>query len=585
MIKEQIIADLKKTLTDLKISGVEPVLEHPAQADHGDYSTNVAMVLAKKVKKNPLEVAREIVKKLQSESSPSFLRAGKLQYLEKIEAVAPGFINFWLKTDYLGEQVDEVLKEKDGFGKGNILSGQKIMVEFAHPNTHKELHIGHMRTLITGEALARIFAAAGAKVFRANYQGDIGPHVAKAIWGTENILKDKGTSWDEAEGYSLSEKAHLLGQGYVQGNKEYDTHKQEIDDLNTRLYKKDPRVFPVYERTRKWSLDYYQSFYERFYTQFDQLYFESEVADCGKKIVLEKVGKVFEESDGAIIFPGEKYGLHTRVFVTKDGNPTYEGKDMCLAPKQFADFPFDKCVHVVANEQTGYFQVIIKALELIDPKFVGREYHLPMGMVNLIGKKISSRTGEIITVDDLLENVKGLLKKLIKDLEERSPQDILEMATVAAVKYSVLKNGPTMNAAFDIEKSVSLEGDSGPYLQYTYARCKSVLAKADAVGGVSAGLSKIVTRHPLQEEELSILRTLYRFPEVVETAAQAYAPNLICSYLFDLAQKYNLFYNRHSILKAANPELVQERLSLTAATAQVIKNGLYLLGIKAPEKM
>ncbi len=576
MIKDQIISDLRKSLEKLGLSLDDIAIEHPVEESHGDYSTNIAMVQAKKVNQNPFDLAQKIVS-----SFP------KTDYLEKIEVVKPGFINLWLKTDFLGKQIEEVLKTKESFGKGNFLEGKKIMVEFAHPNTHKELHIGHMRTLITGEALARIFAAAGAKVFRANYQGDIGPHVAKAIWGIEKILKEKGIGWNEADGYSLTQKAHLLGEGYVLGNKEYDENKKEIDELNTKLYKKDPQLLPIYERTRKWSLDYYESFYERFYTKFDKLYFESQVADCGKKIVLENVQgpvsgrQVFEKSDGAIIFPGEKYGLHTRVFVTKDGNPTYEGKDMCLAPKQFADFPFDNCIHVVANEQTGYFQVIIKALELIDAKFIGREYHLPMGMVNMIGKKISSRTGEIITVDDLLDNVKSLLKELIKDNEEKNSETVLEMATVAAVKYSVLKSAPTMNAAFDLEKSVSLNGDSGPYLQYTYARCKSVLGKA------KIDMYNILTYYTqgITSEEKAILRTIYKFPEIVETAAKNYSPNLIASFLFGLAQKFNLFYDKVPIIKSESQELKNFRLGLTAATAQVISTGLYLLGIKVVERM
>lgn len=170
MIKDQIISDLRKSLEKLGLSLDDIAIEHPVEESHGDYSTNIAMVQAKKVNQNPFDLAQKIVS-----SFP------KTDYLEKIEVVKPGFINLWLKTDFLGKQIEEVLKTKESFGKGNFLEGKKIMVEFAHPNTHKELHIGHMRTLITGEALARIFAAAGAKVFRANYQGDIGPHVAKAI--------------------------------------------------------------------------------------------------------------------------------------------------------------------------------------------------------------------------------------------------------------------------------------------------------------------------------------------------------------------------------------------------------------------
>ncbi|MBI3887597.1 arginine--tRNA ligase [Candidatus Microgenomates bacterium] len=400
------------------------------------------------------------------------------------------------------------------------------------------------------------------------------PHVAKAVWGTEKLLKEKNINWGDAQKYTLSEKAHLLGQGYIEGNKSYEENKEEIDGLNKKLYVKDPSVKDVYERTRKWSLDYYSSFYSRFYTHFDKLYFESEMADPGKKIVLENVGKVFEESDGAIVFAGEKYGLHTRVFVTKDGNPTYEGKDMALAPAQFNDFPFDKCVHVVANEQTGYFQVIIKALELINPNLEGREYHLPMGMVQLVGQKISSRTGVLVTVDGLLDDVKALLKELTKD------ENSLEPTTIAAVKYSVLKTSPIMNSTFDLEKSVSLDGDSGPYIQYSYARARSVLRRANFQFEISNFNSnfKIQTSN-LQTEEIAVLRFVYRFPEVVEAAARTYSPNLVCTYLFELAKRFNNFYNSCPILDN------EFRLALTQATSIVLKNGLNLLGIESLERM
>lgn len=487
-------------------------------------------------KLSPQEVAEKIVAKMQ-----------ETRY--KIQIIN-GFINFWLSEEEL------ITKLKSNF-KDNSLAGKKIMVEFAHPNTHKELHIGHMRTLITGEALARILEASGAEVFRANYQGDIGPHVAKALWGIRGM------------DLSLPEKAHLLGQGYIKGNQEYEKNKGEIDELNRKLYQKDPSVMELYNLTRKWSLDYYDSFYTRFYTKFDKLYFESEMADPGKKNILKNIGKVFTKSDGAIVFEGEKFGLHTRVFITSDGNPTYEGKEMGLAFAQFKDFPFDKCIHVVANEQAGYFQVVIKALEKIDPKFIGREFHLSMGMVQLVGKKISSRTGVLVTVDGLLDDIKKLL-------EEKFHKDNLEAVTIAAVKYSVLKTAPAMNSVFDLEKSVSLEGDSGPYLQYTYARARSVLRKA----GVGVGFSDPGAKTaPLQKEELSILRYLYRFPEVVEQAAKQYAPNMICNYLFELAKRFNNFYNNCPILGN------HFRLTLTASCADILKNGLNLLGIEALEKM
>lgn len=524
------------------VAAAEVQLEHPSAEEHGDYSTNIALKL-----KIPAE---KIVAALPKSADWTAKASGQ-------------FINFTLSPDWLIKTLD---KEE----RVTALVGKKIMVEYAHPNTHKELHIGHMRTLITGEALARILEAAGAKVFRANYQGDIGPHVVKAIWGTEKLLKERKMTWDEAEKLAPVERAHLLGEGYVVGNREYEVSRTEIDALNKELYQKDPDVMPVYERTRKWSLDYYAEFYKRFYTKFDKLYFESEVAEPGKKRVLDNLGKVFTESDGAIIFDGEKFGLHKRVFVTKDGNPTYEGKEMELVFAEFADFPFDKIVHVVGSEQAGYFQVTFKAAEELEPKFIGRQFHLAMGMVQLVGRKISSRTGELITVDGLLSDVKKLLEPLTKD------PAILEAVTIAAVKYSVLKNSPLLNATFDLEKSVSLEGDSGPYLQYTYARAKSVLRKSKIKNLRPKQSSKA---EDLTQEEMAVLRFLYRFPEVVEAAVKGYAPNLICSYLFELAKRFNNLYNNCPIL---GNDL---RLALTEATATALKNGLNLLGIEALEKM
>ena len=554
-MKKIIEQAIKKVLKDLSLPAVKFSVEHPENMAWGDFSTNAGIIISNK--------AKAICDRLKAEKTLSKIAS-------KIEVAGAGFINISIQPEALITQTDKLLKDgvtrlRQGFG-----GQRKIMVEFAHPNTHKEMHIGHMRTLIVGEALARILTAAGARVFRANYQGDIGPHVAKSIWGTQKILAAEKSSWDQAEKLSLTEKAHLLGRGYVRGNQDYEANQAEIDQLNTKIYAHDQSIEPIYRQTRKWSLDYYGSFYQRFGTKFDRLFFESEVAERGKEIVLKNLDKVFKKSAGAVVFPGENYGLHTRVFVTQDGNPTYEAKDMGLGPEQFKAFEFDRCIHVVANEQTGYFQVIIKALELLDQKFIGREYHLSMGMVNLIGKKISSRTGEIITVDGLLEEVKENLKSLAKN------QEALEAVTIGAVKYSVLKTGCRQDVAFDIKKSVSLDGNSGPYLQYTYARAKSVLQKAEIQQGPALPGGK---NGPLNQEEDVLLRTLYRFEEVVVQAAEQLAPNLIANFIYDLAQKFNGFYNRHKIVGN------DFRLWLTGATAEILNRGLNLLGIDAPEKM
>lgn len=586
---------IKESLS--RITGVKEInLEIPENEEFGDYTANIAMRLfaevndkqslttksgkKSKVKitdqnlkdsKSPRELADKIAEELTKDNELS-------KFVEKIEVAGPGFINFWVSQSGLLENLQDVLKGKEGYGTNQSFKNKNIMVEYAHPNTHKELHIGHMRTLILGESLARIFENSQARVFRANYQGDIGPHVAKAIWGTERILEERKLSWDDAEKMNVFEKAHLLGEGYVRGVKDYEDKKVEMDELNTKLYKNDSSVKDVYQKTRKWSLDYYNAFYNRFGTHFDKLYFESEVGISGRDIVLENLGTVFEKSEGAIIFDGEEYGLHKRVFVTKDGNPTYEAKDMALAPQQFRDFAFDLNIHVVANEQMGYFQVIIKALELIDKKFKGREYHLPMGMVNLIGQKMSSRTGVVVTVDKLLDEIKESIVPLIGD-DVGDKEKTAEAITIGAIKYSMLKVNPESEVLFNIKESISLEGNSGPYLQYTFARCQSVARKA---GKFNFQNSIFTRKHDLNKEETVLLRNLSHFEEVVEESAKGYSPNLICNYLHNLAQKYNSFYTRNKIVGSEEQDI---RLTLTVATAQIIKNGLNLLGIEAPEKM
>src|SRR3989344_1754535 len=438
MIKDEIIKQLGSVVKNLTSENIEVQLETPEIADHGDYSSNVALVLAKKLGKNPRELAESISLEIAPRSlDPRDQRRNrKLEILDKVQPAGPGFINFWVAKDLL---LETTLKfPQDRLSSLNLNSDQKIMVEYAHPNTHKELHIGHMRTLITGEALARIFESTGATVFRANYQGDIGPHVAKAIWGLKKIMEEESLIFEAVEKWPNHDKAHLLGKGYARGSKDYEANKLEIDTLNTKLYNQAESVMGVYKRTRQWSLDYYEEFYKRFYTKFDKLFFESEMVVPGKKIVEENIGKIFEVDEGAIVFKGEKYGLHTRVFVTSVGNPTYEGKEMGNGVAEWEAFHFDHKVHVVGSEQASYFQVVFKALELLDPeKFKDKQRHLSMGMVQLIGRKMSSRTGEILRADDLIDDVKAGVDELIKigSLEE-GKSEAVEAIAVAAVKYS-----------------------------------------------------------------------------------------------------------------------------------------------------
>ncbi|MBL7150825.1 arginine--tRNA ligase [Candidatus Microgenomates bacterium] len=566
----------KKFVKDLKLSDVH--LEHPENPDHGDYSSNIALVFAKKEGKKPVELARKIIKQIE-----------KTEEIERVQLLRPGFINFWLSQAWLGKQVEEVIKEKDKFGGLTIGKGKKLMVEFSHPNTLKPFHIGHLRNIILGESICRILAANGFKVIRANYQGDVGLHIAKCLWAFAKLKTNPQT---------LDQKIEFLGKAYAEGNEAYEENekaKKEIIELNHKIYEKDSEIMPLWKETRAWSLDYFDRIYKRVDTKFDRLYFENEVAEQGKKIVLQHLDKVFAKSEGAIIFDGEKYGLHKRVFINKLGFPTYEAKDMELARLQFKEHNPDLIIHVVGPEQQSYFQVVFKALELIFPETKDKEYHRVYGWVRLKKGKMASRLGKVVLGEWLIDEVKKRLSKEFK-MEDAS----LEIVAVAAVKYSMLKLSPLSEIAFDIDESISLEGNSGPYLQYTYARCCSVLQKAVSWCPTSIvppseepELSSVTSQEGLPNiEELALLRIIYKFPEVVLEAGERYAPNLICNFLFDLAQKFNLFYSKHRIIASSHLRGVQAhtsqerlRLALTTSVSQVLKNGLNMLGIKTLEKM
>lgn len=536
-LQKSLYEAIKLAYPDLSINQEEIILDHPTVEEFGDYSTNIA-------KRSHLDPEKIIANFNLAGVTPANLN---------------GFVNFKLPQEFL---IEEMQKVDENYGKNDSLKNKKIMVEFAHPNTHKQFHIGHLRNITLGEHFCRLFAFCGAQVSRTNYQGDVGMHVAKALYGVLH-LNDK---CEEAKLKDTRGRVAFLGEAYILGSKEFEENelaKQEIVALNKKIYSKDPEIMGIYQETRQWSLDYFELIYERVYTKFDRLYFEGEVAGRGKELVLANVGKIFEESDGAIIFRGTS---HTRVFINSEGNPTYEGKDMGLGELQFKEYNPDLLIHNLGPEQLSYTSVMFEALAKLFPETAGREMHLPYGWVKLKEGKMSSRMGNVVLGEWLLDEIK-------KKISDKYPDRIsdVEPIAVAAAKYSMLKVGREQEIAFDIDESITLDGDSGPYIQYTYARAKSVLRKSGTVGAIHES--------PVQGEEMALLRHLYKFPEVVELAAKQYAPNVICTYLFELAKRFNNFYNNCPIIGN------DFRIKTTAATAQILENGLNLLGIKALEKM
>ncbi|MEK7497470.1 MAG: arginine--tRNA ligase [Patescibacteria group bacterium] len=532
-------------------------LEPPEVEEHGDYSTNIALRLKTS--------AKEIVAKLQKDKELS-------EIVEKIEVAGPGFVNFYLKDDYLINNLSGV---GGSYGKNNSLDAKKIIVEFTDPNPFKEFHIGHLYSNTVGESICRLLESSGGEVKRANYQGDVGLHVAKSIWGLIRLGYD-GQGIKKLEDKSIDEKVKELGKAYSLGTTAYDEtekSKQEIEELNKKIFELDPEIKNLYEKGRAWSLEYFEKVYKRLGTKFDYYYFESASGKVGLEIVQDFLKKgVFEKSEGAIIFPGEKYGLHTRVFINSQGLPTYEAKELGLAPTKYKDFKYDLSIIITANEIDEYFKVLLAALKKINPSLGEKTMHLSHGIVKLPEGKMSSRTGKIVTGEWLLDEVKKKIIELHKTDEQTA-----EKIAVGAVKYALLKSNLGQDIVFSFEESVSVDGNSGPYLQYTYARTQSVIKKSKDIKE-----NKIKSKDTLYPEEKSVLRLLNMFPEVVEKSAATYSPSTLCTYLYNLAQKYNTFYNKHKVIGSQKEEF---RLKLTSATGIVVKSGLNLLGIDSPERM
>jgi arginyl-tRNA synthetase len=547
-----ILQALKNALEKLGIHDVEPVLEHPDELSHGDYATSAALAAAKAAGKNPKVLAEEIVAVL-----------GDIDGVEKIEIAGPGFINFYLSRGYFPSSIKRILDAGEDWGKNEHVKGYKVMVEYTDPNPFKEFHIGHLMSNATGEAIARFTEFCGAEVRRANWQGDVGPHVAKAIWGK---MQKPELSWGEA---------------YTYGAQEYEASKEAIDEINKQVYERSSeQVNALYDTGRKESLAHFEEIYAVLGTKFDYYFFEGTEGLEGIPLVKEGLKKgIFEESDGAVVFRGEKYGLHTRVFLTAKGLPTYEAKELGLNKAKFEKEPdVGLSIIVTANEQSSYFEVVLEAMKQVLPEIAQKTVHIDHGMMQLTSGKMSSRKGNIITGESLIEEMreKALAKMSDRDLGGEK-QNVADMVAVAAIKYSILKQARGKNIIFDPEASLSFEGDSGPYLQYSHVRALSVLRKAK-----EEGVSARATEAP--EETTELERLLYRFPEVVFRAAKEYEPHYVTTYLTELAAVFNGWYAKGKIVDTED-QFSPYKVAVTQAFATTMKNGLWLLGIQVPERM
>lgn len=553
---------IEDTLKDLGLPAVDFVVEHPADLSHGDYATNVSLVASKVAGKSPRELAEQISAALE----------GKIEYVDKIDIAGPGFINFHLARDFFAKEVVRAVQGGDKWGHNDDWSGQTVLVEYTDPNPFKEFHIGHLFTNAVGESIARLFMAQGAEVRRVNYQGDVGLHVASAIYG----MKKLGLSPNQ------DFTAKDLGRAYALGataNKDDETAKAEIRTINKAVYERsDSEINALYDRGREVSLKYFETIYAMVDTKFDHYFFESEAAPRGKELVVNNP-EVFPESEGARVFKGEEYGLHSRVFLNSEGLPTYEAKELALAKLKNDYVKYDHSVISTANEISEYFKVLLKAMSFVYPDLAEKTEHIGHGMVRLSTGKMSSRTGDVIAASDFIDEITASAEAKMKESGVTEGLDLARDIAIGAIKYATLKGSIYQNTIFDKDQALSFEGASGPYLQYTHARISSVLEKAKM-----AGVSPELKTETLPESPYEVEKLLYRFSEVVEDAFAEREPHQVATYLIELAAVFNTFYANERIADASDQHAPYKAL-LASAVKQTIKNGLWLLAIKAPEKM
>lgn len=558
-MEQEIREAIEHTLNKNNFPLVSFNIEHPKDISHGDFATNVAMVLAKQVGESPQKLAKTIQKDLVE----------LLPQVSTVEIAGPGFLNLSLKQEFF---VDKLKQAQDtSWGKSTLSKKKDIIFEYTSPNLFKPLHVGNLVGNIVGESIARLFTFTGATVHKVNYPSDIGLSVAKGVWG---LLETKGDP-DDIE---------ALGKAYVAGNTAYEAGgeaKEHIEEINKALYAgTDRKLSKLRDTGIETSLQHFRELLSTLGTSFDTEIFESTTGSLGTELVTQGLSKnIFEKSDGAVIFPGEKHDLHTRVFINSQGLPTYEAKDLGAFALKQKEYPhWTDYIIVTGNEQKEYFKVLYSALKELFPETKERNLeHIATGFLTLSTGKMSSRLGNVLTGESLLHDLVVEATKRLQETRNSNPEKLAKVIAVAALKYQILKQKVGANITFDKEQALSFEGDSGPYLQYTYTRTHSLLQKAS-----EAGITPSVDIEPT--EPYAIEKVLYRFPEVIERSLEERSPHLIVLFLTELAGLFNSFYAHERIVDAEDTS-TPYKLFLVRAVGTTLKNGLCLLGIEAPESM
>ncbi len=523
--------------------------------------------------------------------------------LEEISGfnVIKGFLNLNVNTSWWLEFINFV-SASGHFGwteKDDDLPS--VMVEYSSPNTNKPLHLGHIRNNLLGYSVSRILEATGRDVIKVNLVNDRGIHICKSMvawqkFGEGETPESAGKKGD-----------HLVGDYYVRFEQEY---KKEVDELIGRGYSReeaeaespllgearemlrkwengDPDVTRLWNMMNSWVYEGFDETYQRLGVEFDRIYYESETYKLGRKLVLEGLekGLLYRKDDGSVWADLSDEGLDHKLLLRSDGTSVYMTQDLGTAHQRFSEYNLDRHIYVVGNEQNYHFQVLSIILARLGFEWAGKIFHLSYGMVELPEGKMKSREGKVVDADDLIDEMVITAREMSDELGKlgaipsEGKEKIYQQIGLGALKYFILKVDPKKNMTFNPAESIDFNGNTGPFIQYSYARIRSVLRK---ITDVPATVPETLQ---LNEKEISLVKTIYQFPSVIRSAADEFNPSLIANYLYETAKEFNQFYHDYSILKAETEEQKTFRLVLSKVVGDIIRNGMYLLGIEVPERM
>lgn len=565
--KKRIATYMHKYISYLSIPKITKLIETPPKDINFTYALPVFQ-LASHEKKAPVQIAQTLYERIK-----------KPDYLEEVEVKGP-YLNFKVKPIITLENIYSL---KDDYGRIRDIEkkeeeGQRIVIEYPSPNTNKPLHLGHVRNMLIGSSTANLLKYKGEKVFQVNLNNDRGIHICKSMLAYKKLGNNKEPD---------KKPDHFVGDFYVKYNQLEQENEELIEEAQQLLKKweeKDPETRALWEKMNNWALEGFKETYKKFGIEFNKQYFESNYYWKGKKLILEGLEKgLFEETDdGAIIAPlSETSDLPDKILLRSDGTSIYITQDVYLASLKKKDFQYDTSVYVVGNEQDLYFEQLFKVLEMLG--FDEEKYHLSYGMIALPGGKMKSREGKVVDADDIVQEIQELayeeVDKRYSELSESEKKKRAKIIGMAALRFFILKISPKTDFVFNPEESISFEGETGPYVQYVYARIQSIIDKSQE--SVS---DDITPHHYNHENEQALIKELNYFPEIVSEAADNYDIHLIPQYLLNLCQTFNSFYTSCPVIQE-NKELERARLFLIKCVQLVIKKGLNILDIHVLPEM